>query len=1118
MLNLIIGPKGSGKTEKAHSVLGECVRNGGNAMLIVPKQFTFESDKGILHLLGPRLACEVEVLSFTRLSHIAVEKYGGITKPILKSASRLILMSIAVSAIEHELHSYRKHTDRISFITSLVKQIDEMKRAGVEPEELEKTASQLKDKLLSQKLREIALVYRSFNSVVSESFFDDADMLKRVYELLSGTDFFKGKTIAIDGFSSFSFYEMKLIELMMKQADNVYITLCTDNDNDVSMSSVFSCVNKTARKLKLIAGNNNVTMGDRIILRRKEGVTSEDIEHLHNNIYLPVCTPFEGESDNVTVVKCPTPTQECDYIARKIKSFIREGKYRCRDIAVVYRSGDEYESAMKLSLKKYDVPHFEDKRQPVMNQPLISFVSSLLSICSEGFSSDNIFRYLKTSLVLFSVEEISEIENYAFTWDIDGTKWLQQWEFNPDGFGYEMNEKRVERLAKLNALRQRIIEPVSAFKEKMKNASGKEGARYIYEFLRENKVDKTLKEYALMLEKDGMNELAIEQEQVWDLLMQVLDEMAVTLGDTSVGIKRFSELFSLVMSEKSLGKLPDGFDEVYICTADRILTKSARVVFVAGLNEGVFPLVHKESGLIFFREKLQLSRMGLELSESVKELTAQERFLVYCCLAAAKEKLFLCYSMASASGDKNTKSEVVTMVQNILPSAVTEDALQQEFEELIESERSAFELMSSRWHFTDGKTEALKKYFSEKAEYKSRMESIIRAVSDEDFAINDKDTAKKLFGKDMNLSASQLEVYGNCPFMYFCRYGLNAKKRQSARLDPAQSGTVVHYVLENILKNHKGKEFLRLGDDKIDEEISFYLNEYINTNMGGAQDKTERFNYLFFRMKKILSNIFDRLVAEFTEGDFEPCDFELKIDEDGDVKPDVIHLKDGSVRLRGVIDRVDKMDLNEKRYIRVVDYKTGVKEFLLSDVLSGLNMQMLLYLMSIWKNGTGFYENIVPSGVLYFPARMSTYNASREDTPEQDRDKSFASGKMNGMLVGDDEIIGHMEKEPYGRFVPVKMDSRSKKLKGNFISIEQLRRLGEKMDAIIADMGNSLHNGFVPARPAFGPGHSETCTYCDYSDICLKDDPKYRYIPKLNHDESIRTIMGGEQDEQKLDS
>ncbi|MBR2893988.1 MAG: PD-(D/E)XK nuclease family protein, partial [Clostridia bacterium] len=409
-------------------------------------------------------------------------------------------------------------------------------------------------------------------------------------------------------------------------------------------------------------------------------------------------------------------------------------------------------------------------------------------------------------------------------------------------------------------------------------------------------------------------------------------------------------------------------------------------------------------------------------------------------------------------------------------------------------------------------------YFSENENYKDRLAAVSRAVSEEDFAFKDKSISKKLFGEKMYFSASQLEVYSKCPFMYFCRYGVKAKTRPKARLDAAMGGNVVHYVLEMILKAHRGKDFLSLSAEEIDSEIRYYLGEYMRLNMGDGEDMGLRFNYLYGRMYKILRHLFDRLVAEFCNSDFEPCDFELAIGRDEPVRPFKVPLREGSVELIGKIDRVDKMDLDGKRYIRIVDYKTGIKEFNLSDVFYGINMQMLLYLVSIWRGGTEFYESITPSGILYFPARLSACNVERDDSEETRIKKRMLTGKMSGMLVLDGDSASAMDKSRTSIFIPVKFDSKTGDVKGNFITLKQLEKLGKMMDSIIEDMGNSLHEGIVPARPVFGPGHGETCTWCDYRDVCLKDKPTVRYAEKMSHDECIRKLMGGEDSVEEVDT
>ncbi len=1116
MLNFIIGTKGSGKTTAGHKILGSCVEGGGSAMLLVPKQFTFESDKGILSLLSPKLACEVEVLSFSRLCHIALQTYGGINKPMARDGVRNILMSAAIEGVKDSLTAFAKHKDKIALTQKMLSQVDEMKNKGISPEELEKCAERVEDKILSQKMRETATVYRAYESVVAQSFFDDGDLLKTVADILRNTDFFKGKTIVIDGFSSFSFGEYKIIEQMLKKAENVYVTLCTNTVELASDLSPFALTSKTAVRLRRLAGNNGVETG-KIITTERSDKYPGDLAAIEKNLYLPDYNPCECNQVNTQIICCNDTRGECDTVARKIKALIRTGDYRCRDIAVIFRRGELYEKGIRSSLKKYGVPLFEDKRQPVANQPLICLVRNVLALCSEGFVSDYVFRYLKTGLAGLSVDETAVLENYVFAWDINGKKWLDEWTENPFGFGRRPDEESEALLQQLNSLRERTVAPLRKLREEIDFCSGKKAVELLYRFLRNQKIDENLKSYALLLEENQLHELALEQEQVWDILMEVFDEIGTAVSENALSVKRFSEFFEISIAAKSLGKLPDGFDEVSILSAERALTRNARVVFLVGMNSGVFPQNQSEEGIFCRRERLKIALGGIEDFDGLKELTVKERLLCYNALCSATEKLVLTYSTSDAKGDELSVSECVEWVQKILPRIKTEFASDCSREELIESEKSAFELMAKNWNENSGEIKALKKYFSVKDEYKGRLEAIETALSGETFSFKNKNNAIDLFGEKLYFSASQLESYSQCPFSYFCKYGMKAKPRLRARLDPAQSGTVIHYVLEILLKRHKGREFLELDDKQIDEEIGEILCSYMNTDMGGFADKGERFRYLYNRMHKILKNIMERIREEFSESDFEVSDFELSISRDSEVKPFKIELTKGSAEFFGVIDRVDSLVLDGHKYIRVVDYKTGMKQFRLADVLAGLNMQMLLYLVSIWRNGKGEYENIIPAGVLYFPARMVPNSVERTADEEANRKNRFEKTKMNGLLLENDSLIRHMDKELRGVFLPVKYDEKKDTFKGDFISLEQFEKLAQRLDSYIRQIGDSIHNGAVGARPVAGTTHGDTCDYCDYAEVCINKAVKPRYIDNYRHDMCLEFLSGGEEDGEKLD-
>lgn len=1115
MLNFITGAKGSGKTTYTHKLLGEYVKNeNAQAVLIVPRQYTFESDRGILDTMGPKAACNVDVLSFSRLADIVFKTCGGPQKPILRDGADSAIMALALESVKDKLRLFSKHCSDMGFVKKMISQIAAFKQNAIGDDELDELCLSMPEGYFKNKLSEIALIYRAYNTLTAQSFFDDKDVLTLVWERLLESDYFENKIVAIDDFSDFSNQELKIIERMLLSAREVFVTLCTDDLESDDELSPFATVNRTAKRLKNLAAKNGIEVKEKINLTAQGGFCVREhpeLSHIERNIYKPLFVPFEEEAEAVTLCCAPSVREECDFAALQIRMLMRSRGYRCRDIAVVYRNPDVYSKEIKYSLKKFGVPVFEDMRAPIENEPLNILVRTLLMMCAGTFSTENIMRYLKTGLTSLPWDDIAEAENYALQWDITSSKWQSQWRDNPDGFGVELTEERKERLSKLNETREKIIAPLVSIRESIKDKNAREAIKLIYEFLLENKINERLKEYAIALEGQGRIELAIEQEQVWDILMTVFDDIALALNNSVVSMPLLLEIFDLVVSTQSLGKLPDGYDEVYICDAARISTQMPKVVFVLGMNSGAFPQAPSQTGLFTRSENAILASSVSKMRDFEKEQTLEERFMVYNALCSAREKLFVSWALTSSSGEKLQESEVVLMLKKMLPLCKEKNYSLLSEEELIEGEMPAFELMAKNWRQNNGKEQALKQYFSLLPRYGDRMGAIERSVNRQSFSFENSDTAKELFGKRISLSASQLENYEQCPFKYFCRYGIRVKPRQVAKLDPANSGTVVHYVLEKLMSRHRGKDFSALPKETAQNEIKAILKEYIDSYMGGTQGKSKRFIYLYNRMHKTLLTIVERLLDEFQNSSFEPFAFEVEIARGKEIEPFTVELDDGYIELRGIVDRIDKMDYDNKRYIRVVDYKTGAKDFSLSDVLGGLGMQMLVYLVGIWRSNKGEYKDIVPAGVLYLPARFEPYNSERDSSSEALDIQRLAGGKMAGMILDDGVVIKGMDNALGGMYIPISKSKKTDAIKGNFISLEQLGRLAKRMDKIMAEMGNSLQKGKVPAKPVVGRGQGDTCQWCDFKSICMRDyDGEYRYLEKKNHSECLEELDGKE--------
>lgn len=1108
MLYLIIGRKGAGKTHYAHRLLGDWVRTQHRqGVLLVPRQFTFESDKGVLETLGPRDACEVEVLSFSRLADVVFKTCGGPKQPILRDGANAAMLALALNGVGGELHFFARHRANAGFIRKMLAQIASFKQSRVSPDDLSAAAQALPDGYLKDKLSETALIYRAYDALVGERFFDDGDVLTAVAEKLRGATLFKDKLVVIDDFSAFTNQEYTLIEQMLLQAKDVYVTLCTDNIDDRSTASPFALTNHTARFLRRLCGKTGVPFGG-VIVRTAENCgyeiyQSAALRHLETNLFLPKLQSFDGATDDLTFCTAPSVREECDNAAMEIRRLLREKQYRCRDIAVVFRNPEPYAKYMKYSLKKCGVPVFEDLRAPIENEPLVILVRALLELCRTGFTTENLMRYLKTGLSGLTWDEIADAENYALLWDLSSKGWQQPWTDNPDGFGVELDDSRRERLRALNEIRERIVLPLQTLREEIRGKNARDVMGALYAFLRDRGVDEALKEYALTLEAQGKLELALEQGQIWDLLMVSFDAIAQTAGDSVLPLQLLTELFDLAVGAQSLGKLPDGFDEVYLCEAARIATQMPKVIFALGMNAGVFPQSPASDGLLS-RGECDLLRQSLpQLPDEGAQTTMTERFYIYNTLCSAREKLYVSCAQTGKSGEKLTESEIVLLLQRMFPQAKNRDYGTLPPEAFTEGEDVAFAYLAAHWKQTDPKTEAFRAFFASQDAYRDRLHAIARAAKKETFRLKDKDTAKALFGEKIVLSASQLEKYEECPFEYFCRYGLRAKPRQIAKLDPASAGTVVHYVLEQLLKSCPDGNIAAIPREETHQKIASVLQSYIETYMGGAAGKSARFLYLYRRMYQTLVTLMDRLLFEFSQSSFVPVGFEVPIGPGKPIKPFRIALEDGYVELRGVVDRVDEMKTNDKRYIRVVDYKTGTKEFSLSDVLQGLGMQMLLYLVSIWRSET----DVTPAGVLYMPARFEPFGADRDDTAEKKDEQRIVTGKMDGMILDDGEVLKGMDHSLQGALLPMKINKRTNAVSGQFISLTQLGLLAKRMDKILKKMGDDLHGGKVEAKPVYGKNHAYTCDWCDYRSVCGREaDGVYRYLVKRTHSEALTAL------------
>lgn len=1111
MLYLILARSGGGKTTHITNLISDFSSCENQRMtLIVPEQFSFMSEKMMLGRVGAKAMSNIDVLSFTSLGERLVGRPALHERRRLDDASKSVLMRMALEAVKDKLQLYGEHTSKPSVISEFIALSSEFKQNSVSPDAIRAVLSEMEDGLLKMKLGDIANVLDAYASIISSSYFDPDDLLTELCEILPESDYFSDRLVFIDGFRGFTVREYEVIDFMLRRAKAVYLTLCTDDlSNSDDETDLFAHTKRTAIRLIESAKKSGVPVAKPQYLSlgskfnnfppKFERFASAELAALEKELFSPAPNIYEEECDSITLVKASDIYAECEYIACMAKKLIRENGLRCRDIAVIARDSSAYEAPLRSALKKCGVSVFEDSRQPIDASPVTTLACSILEIAAKGFQTETVMRYLKTELAGITANEISQVENYCYLWQINGSDWLHEWEHNPSGFGAFKDKDRQE-LEQLNLLRKKIISPLCDFRQSLEDSDGEKAAHSLYNCLERINTSENLKTLALSLVDAGETGIVIELERMWELLMELLDSFETLFRGRAVTASSFFDTFSLMLSVQTSGNLPQGLDEITIGSADRIRVSAPKAVFIAGANSGVFPAVPFSGSALTDKDRRRMSYLGIELSDFGEYKLAEEKLIAYNAFCCASDKLFVCSPERNNKGESLSPSELYLKIKALFPKCREIDAESLDGMFYVESKASAFELSASKHSSSAGAS--AKEYLSGKQEWADKLASLERATENKPFSIESKEIAKALFGEKINISASKIESYHKCAFSYFCQYGLRAKARKPAELDPMQKGNVIHHTLEKLLSDYSHEALSEMDEAELLEVISAYMDEYLSEFLDPT-GRSERFIYLYKRLALTIRDVAKRLIREFSRSEFRPVDFELKIGSDGEIPPYELKSSNGKISISGSVDRVDTAEIGGNKYLRIIDYKSSGKNFKLSDVTQGLNMQMFVYLFTLWQNGKKKYGDFIPAGVLYYPANSPLIAVERSDSEEAIADAKQKKTTMDGIVLESLDVVVAMDKEISGLFIPAKLDKKGS-LSGSLISLKQLERLKEKADQLLIRMADSLHDGCIEAYPVTGGNYKNVCEYCDYKAICGYEENRPR---KALFDESLKNAL-----------
>lgn len=1103
MLRLITGRSKSGKTEYARNLLSALAKSGDNKLLmIVPDQQSFETEKAFLELSGPKDAMNIKVLGFSRLCDYVFEAVGYSKGVLADEATKTLLMSIALEDTADAMKLYSDKALSPQLLTFMLSIRREFARNKVSSEMLCKAVPQ--DGMLSEKLYDASLVLSAFDALIENSFDDPEGELSIACDLLKSNPVFADYTICVDSYLSFTQLEYDILEQLLLQSKELYITLSDDADI-VADDNIFSVSRDTAKRLKALAKTNNISVGAPVVCDYKGYFESEELRHIEENVFRNKSVHNEALSDALCVYSASDRYEEADFVARNIRRLVVEEGVRYKDIAVVSRNTSPYNGILDITLSSYDIPYFMDTPSNVLSKPLMKLLTSCFDCVINSFNRDAVLAVVKSGLTEVNSVDASLFENYLFTWSLTGTKLQSEFTANPRGFADEFTKDDLLELTRVEQVRSFIIEPLLIFRNNIKGATASVICKELYALMLRLGADKRLLSLSQSLEDAKEYQLAEEQLRLWQIFIDTLDRTAQVIGERIESPARFVELLKLQFSTQEIAFIPKALDQVTVGDIEHLRLQNKKAVFVIGAVDGEFPLVLGDSGLFTADERSVLTQAGLLPDKSLETQSVREKYLCYYALTSASQKLFVSFPATKLSGSSNIPSIIISELEamfsqlSVVPSAAVEDI------DRIWAAKPSFSLYAGRARGRDELTSALRDYYSCNEVFSSSAKALSRALSKEPFTIKNPENARRLFGDNMRLSASQVEKYHLCRFMYFCTYGLRLRERRVAQIDAMEYGSFVHYILECFIKKYDKAALCSLSDNELMIDIKAIMAQYAQLHFGSTEDKSDRFLYLYNRVSNSAFHLIRHIIGELSQSTFTPEAFELDIGED--VPAYTLTLPTGqTVTIRGKVDRADLMKKDGKMYIRIVDYKTGTKTFDLSDVMYGLNLQMLIYLSVLSRNSEDFFKgSVIPAGVLYMPAVVPVVDAAFDTSSDAVLKERMKKLRMNGLILSDMDVLEAMEKECAGIYIPVSSKGNSVKGLDNLASLEEFGAIFSKIDSIIAQMATELHRGNIEAEPA--AVCYDACEYCPYSSVCgHKEGDKQRKVFKLDRKEIIKEL------------
>ena len=1106
-LRIIYGRPGTGKSEFCFSEIAKLINTEKKIYMITPEQFSFTAEKKLMEAVGSDAVLNAEVVTLSRMAYRVLNEVGGNTKTNLSKCGKAMLIYSILNQNKQELKFLSKSEENIDLSMTA---ITEFKKHGISVEQLQDEISKTEDIYLKTKLNDLNLIYEQFENKINGNYIEETDLLTILANNIEETDILTDSIIYLDEFSGFTKQEYEVLKKFIQLAKQVNVTMTIDNMdlNTNPNTDIFYSNKITLSKIIDLLNQNNFKQEEPVCLENEYRFKTNELKHLSINMNHTRYKKYDKKVENIKLFLAKNQYSEIENVAKKITMMVKNKNIRYKDISIITKNINDYSSLVRVIFSKYKIPVFIDEKRDLNQNIITKYILSILEIINKNFSSESIFNYLKIGFSNIDKDEIFKLENYCTKWGIKQNKWKKD-------FTYEIeDENKRQEIERLNDLRKQIINPLLELKEKIvTNKTAKNITKCLYEFLKNQNIEEKISLKIEELEKENLIDLANEYVSSYKIILEILDEIVLVFGDEQITIDQYYKILKVGLRNSGLGKIPGTQDQVILGDVDRSRSHKVKIVFIIGLNDGVFQNVSNNEGFLNDEDREILKQDGIELAKGTIERLYEDNFNIFKAFTTAEEQIYLSYASTDREGKSLRPSILLHKIKKIYPYLEEESDLISKkyeiineeivYEELLEniSKLQKEEDISDIWYH-------IYNYYKNKKDWQEKLDNDLLGLKYTNLPSNiNSENIDKLYGNTLSTSVSRLEQYRRCPFSYYLKYGLKIKEKEELKIHTFDTGSFMHETIDEFFKTIKEEkiDLVDLEEEQILKIVSEIIDENLKLSKNFIFSTTAKYKVLVRRLKKIVSKALKYIIQTLIYSEFNIEGIEIEFGKNGKYKPITINLENGKkIEIIGKIDRIDTANSDDGKYLRIIDYKSSAKNIDLNEVYAGLQIQLLTYTDAICKE-----EDIMPAGVFYFSLLEQMIKADKKISEEEIEEMIRKNFRMKGLILADVKIIKMNDNtltSGSSKIVPAAITASGtvNEKWTNGVSKEEFKILQDYITLTVKQISKEILSGKIELKPCNKNGKTP-CEYCEYRSICgfnpRQNNNKYNYIDKKTKDD-----------------